>query len=65
MKMPSKKAQGLIEDYIESAGSDRAIFEYVADLEATAEAAVAWSLCSCPDHGKALAQTLDKLAPLS
>lgn len=33
MNEPSKKAQGLIEDYIESAGSDRAIFGYIARLE--------------------------------
>ena len=33
MNRPSQKAQNLIEDYIESAGDDRAIFEYIADLE--------------------------------
>lgn len=63
-KAPSKKAQGLIEDYIESSGSDRAVFEYILELETVVEAALAWSMCSCKEHGQALAKALDKAAPL-
>ncbi len=44
VKMPSKKAQQLVIDYIESSGYDRTIFAYIAELEAKvkqAESAVA------------------------
>jgi hypothetical protein len=34
VKMPSKKAQELLTDYVESSGYDRTIFAYIAELEA-------------------------------